>query len=112
MMAAEFEPGTPRASVGTRSPPCTALFAVSGAATPSIEPFPNSSGRFDQRRASLYATKDDAVAPAPGMTPTIRPTIVPMSVAGQRSRSSRSVGNAVWARSVMTIGVSPGWPIR
>ena len=43
----------------------------------------------------------------PGESP-----IVPMSVAGQRSRSSRSVGNAVWARSVMTIGLSPGWPIR
>ena len=88
------------------------MFAVSGAATPSIDPFPKSSGRFDQRRASLYATKEDAVAPAPGITPTMRPTIVPISVAGQRSRSSRRVGKAVRAPAARITGLASGWAIR
>ena len=35
MIAAEPEPGMPSASSGTSAPPTTALFAVSGATTPS-----------------------------------------------------------------------------
>ena len=52
MTAAEAEPGTPKRRVGTSAVPWSELLAVSGAATPSIEPLPNSSGRLDQRLAS------------------------------------------------------------
>ena len=48
MMAVDPEPGIPRAIMGIRAPPVTALFAVSDAKTPSMEPFPNSSGRFER----------------------------------------------------------------
>ena len=51
--AVEFEPGMPKVSVGTSAVHATVLLAASGAATPSGEPLPNSSGRRDQRRASL-----------------------------------------------------------
>ena len=36
------EPGIPRVSKGTKEPVLEALFAVSGADSPLIEPFPNS----------------------------------------------------------------------
>ncbi len=51
--AVEFEPGMPKVSVGTSAVQATVLLAASGAAMPSGEPLPNSSGRADQRRASL-----------------------------------------------------------
>ena len=51
--AVEFEPGMPKVSVGTSAVQATVLFAASGAAIPSAEPLPNSSGCFDQRFASL-----------------------------------------------------------
>ena len=36
--------GSPRVSIGTRVPAAEALLAASGPATPSIAPWPNSSG--------------------------------------------------------------------
>ena len=53
MTAAVGEPGIPSANVGTIAPPVAELFAASLPAIPSGEPFPNSSGFFDQRFASL-----------------------------------------------------------
>jgi hypothetical protein len=47
--------GMPRLNSGTSAVAVTTLFAHSGAATPSGDPFPNSSGAFDQRFASEYA---------------------------------------------------------
>ena len=41
------EPGMPRVSIGTKAAEEAALFADSGAATPSMAPRPNSSGCFD-----------------------------------------------------------------
>ena len=38
------EPGMPRVSIGSNDPVEAALFAVSGAATPSMAPLPNRSG--------------------------------------------------------------------
>ena len=35
------EPGIPRVNIGTKEPVQAALFAVSGAARPRIDPFPN-----------------------------------------------------------------------
>ncbi len=52
-MAAEFDPGMPKLSTGTSAVAATVLLAVSGAATPSGDPLPNSSRLRDQRRASL-----------------------------------------------------------
>ena len=52
-MAAELEPGIPKTKVGTRVVAVTVLLAASGAAMPSADPLPNSSGDFDQRLASL-----------------------------------------------------------
>ena len=37
----------PMVNNGTIAPPVSELFAASGAATPSIDPLPNSSGVFD-----------------------------------------------------------------
>jgi len=41
------EPGMPNVSIGKSDPVDAALFAVSGAATPSILPLPKVSGFFD-----------------------------------------------------------------
>ncbi len=43
------EPGIPRLSKGTKAPPDAALLDVSGAATPTKEPFPNAAGFLDKR---------------------------------------------------------------
>ena len=40
-------PGMPSVSSGTMAPPVSALLAPSGAATPSIAPWPNSCGCLD-----------------------------------------------------------------
>jgi hypothetical protein len=44
MIAAVAEVGRPSVSIGTSTPAAEALFAASGPATPSIAPWPNSSG--------------------------------------------------------------------
>ena len=44
MIAAVALVGSPRASIGTRVPAAEALLAASGPATPSMAPWPNSSG--------------------------------------------------------------------
>jgi hypothetical protein len=44
MIAAVAEVGRPNVSSGTSTPVAAALFAASGPATPSIAPWPNSSG--------------------------------------------------------------------
>jgi len=44
--------GTPSASSGTITPAVAALFAVSGAATPSMAPWPNRSGCRERRFSS------------------------------------------------------------
>ena len=43
MIAVVPDPGIPSVSNGTKEPPAAALFADSGAATPTIFPFPNDS---------------------------------------------------------------------
>src|SRR3954447_9579179 len=84
-MAAELDPGMPRLSSGTNAVAVTTLFAVSGAATPSGEPCPNSSGYFDQRLASEYDMNAATVPPAPGVTPSTVPITEPIA-AGFHSR--------------------------
>jgi hypothetical protein len=53
MTAAVAEVGRPNASSGTSAPAAFALFAAYGPATPSIAPFPNSSGCFE----SFFSTE-------------------------------------------------------
>ena len=43
----------PMVSSGTIAPPVSELLAASGAATPSIEPLPNSSGCLEVRLAMM-----------------------------------------------------------
>ena len=66
-------PGMPKVSMGIRLPPTTPLLAASAEHTPSMAPFPNSSGVFETRRASLRPIKAAMSAPAPGTTPTAVP---------------------------------------
>ena len=47
MIAVVPEPGIPTVNNGTKAPTAAELFAVSGAAKPSMAPFPNLSGFFD-----------------------------------------------------------------
>ena len=69
------EPGIPSVSKGTKDPVQAALFALSGAARPFTEPFPNcsrSSG-VAKLRSTAYPRNDAIVAPAPGITPIKNP---------------------------------------
>jgi hypothetical protein len=79
-IAVELEPGIPKLNKGTRAVSATVLFAVSGAAMPSGDPFPNSSLNRDHLFASLYDMNDAMVPPAPGITPSKPPTIPPMAL--------------------------------
>ena len=74
MTAVVPEPGTPSASIGMSAPTEAALFADSGAATPSTAPLPKSSGCLDSCFCVLYAMMLAMVPPAPGRTPVIKPS--------------------------------------
>ena len=69
------EPGIPKVSNGTKEPVLAALFAVSGAAKPLIEPLPNSlrSSGLARLRSTAYPKNEAIVAPVPGMTPIRNP---------------------------------------
>jgi hypothetical protein len=69
----------PRLNIGTSAVHATVLFAASGAATPSGDPWPNSSLCRDQRRASLYARKLEIAPPAPGIIPSNAPMTDPIA---------------------------------
>src|SRR5699024_6435941 len=71
--AVTASPGMPRVSSGTRVAPEVPLFADSAATTPSSDPLPNCSGRFDTDFAREYARYADTVGPNPGITPTRYP---------------------------------------
>src|SRR3546814_17197294 len=68
--AVEDEPGIPRVSNGTRAPETEALLAASGAAKPSTDPLPNSSGCWLTRLSVAQASRVATAPPAPGMRPT------------------------------------------
>ncbi len=51
MTAAVAEVGSPIVSSGTSTPAAAALLAASGPATPSIAPWPNSSGCLESLRS-------------------------------------------------------------
>ena len=62
-------PGIPKAKVGTIAPPAAALFAASGPAIPSGDPFPNLSLSLDHLLASLYPIIAATVDPSAGSMP-------------------------------------------
>ena len=68
--AAATLPGIPRAMVGIRLAPVTALLAASVAAMPSSLPVPNSSGDAEARFAAPYPRNPAIVTPRPGIMPT------------------------------------------
>ena len=74
------EPGIPRVNIGNNEPVEAALFAVSGATTPSMLPFPNVSGFFEVCLAKPYAIKEAGVAPAAGSIPTKKPKNEPRDI--------------------------------
>jgi hypothetical protein len=76
----------PSASVGTMAPPVAELLAASDPATPSMAPFPNSSGLRDQRVASLYPIMEATVAPSAGRMPMKVPMPEDRSIARQVRR--------------------------
>ncbi len=80
----------PRVSSGIIEPPVAALFAASGAATPSIIPVPKRSGCFESRRSSAYEMKVGMIAPIPGRMPRKKPSTLPRAIgAADRFQSSR-----------------------
>ena len=78
------DPGIPSVSKGTKDPVQAALLAVSGAAKPLIEPFPNSFCSFSEARlrSTAYPKNDAIVAPAPGKTPIKNPWIDCLPITG------------------------------
>ena len=100
--------GMPSVSSGMNDEVAAALFAVSGAATPSIAPRPNRSGSFARRFSTAYATSDDSVAPPPGRTPSTKPITEPRPIAPRDCRRSARDGQTfatvagactLWCRS-------------
>ena len=57
-----------------------ALFAASGPANPSMAPLPNSSGCLLTPFSTAYDMKVAMVPPAPGNTPTRKPSGVPRTI--------------------------------
>ena len=74
------EPGIPNVIIGNIAPVEAELLADSGAATPSIAPFPNSSGSFADSFATPYDINAPGVAPAAGKIPTKKPKEDPIKV--------------------------------
>ena len=70
-----LSPGIPRVKSIINAPPIVALFAVSEAISPSINPVPNFSGVFDLFLQYVYAIKFEAFPPIPGSIPITRPII-------------------------------------
>src|SRR5690348_11686944 len=71
--AVVFEPGTPRANIGTIAPADAALLDDSGPATPSMAPLPKRDGSFATFFSTMYETKVAMVAPAAGRQPMTKP---------------------------------------
>ena len=92
MIAVVAEPGMPSVSIGTIAAVAAALFADSGAATPSIAPLPNCSGCADTFFSTVYERNDATVGPAPGSMPTRKPSTVPRTIAQRLRAQSAALG--------------------
>src|ERR1044071_10303072 len=90
MTAAVADVGMPSVSSGTSTPENDALLAASGPATPSMAPFPHSSGCFDRRFSKVSDTKVGISAPPDGSAPNGKPSAVPRSQGRhERDQSAR-----------------------
>ncbi|MNI51869.1 hypothetical protein D3C73_1066140 [compost metagenome] len=77
MTAVVPDPGTPSVNIGTNDPMADAVAAASGATRPRMSPLPNlafGSLASMMRFSCEYATAAATLAPAPGSTPTPKPT--------------------------------------
>ena len=72
------------------APAEAALLADSGPATPSMAPWPNSSGCRETFFSTVYERNEAIVAPAPGRIPMKKPSTLPRSIA-QRERIQSAV---------------------
>ena len=81
-------PGMPSVSVGMKPVCAAALFAASGAATPSIAPLPKREGSRASFFSSMYAANEDSAGPVPGSMPKSAPTKVPRTVGHEESFKS------------------------
>jgi len=88
--------GSPKAKSGTKPPLDVALFAPSGAATPSIAPFPNRSGVFETLFSTSYAMKVVTAGAHPGSNPRKKPIPDERSMAPVHWRISAQVGIHPW----------------
>ncbi len=81
--AVTLSPGIPSVSIGMNAPPTAALFAASGAITPSTAPSPNGRcGFLTVLRAWSYASSAAISPPAPGRAPMNAPIAEALRVNG------------------------------
>ena len=84
-------------------PVCAAaLFAASGAATPSIAPRPKRAGSRAIFFSSMYAANDESAGPVPGRMPKSDPTAVPRTVGQAEALTSSALGISRGTLSVNT----------
>ena len=87
------EPGTPSVSMGTKEPVAAELLAASGAATPRMSPLPKVPSVSVRLFSIEYVMALAMVAPAPGSTPTAKPTTLERSVPHQVDLSSSQLNS-------------------
>ena len=75
-------------------PVAALLFADSGAATPSMAPFPKRSGCLLSFFSSAYEINDEMIAPPPGSTPMKNPSNDPRAIGAADVRHSSRFGNS------------------
>ena len=86
-------PGMPSVSSGTSAPPVSALFAPSGAATPSIAPCAELLRMLGHRLLDAVAEERRDRGAGPGRMPTMKPTSEPLTKAKRQSFMSCQVGS-------------------
>ena len=95
MIAVDASPGIPRVNIGTIVPPVVALFAVSGATTPSGSPLPKSSGFLELFLTVPYDSQVAPSAPTPGTAPIIDPKKPPTDHALHLFKKSKVEGKTI-----------------
>ena len=86
--------GIPKLNIGMKLACAAALFADSGAATPSIAPLPKRSGVLETFFSRLYAEKAAMVGPPPGKIPNTVPMAVPRTMAPNELLRSARLGHS------------------
>src|SRR5512137_1171629 len=92
-MAVVAVPGIPRVSSGMNDDVDEALFADSGAATPSMAPLPKRSGWLEIRFSIAYEMKELMIPPPPGRAPMKKPITEPRIIGPHECRQSSREGS-------------------